>query len=300
MIDQVNMITLKQILKTVLVIVIFFISITTLKAQNGEAIFKNACAACHKIGGGNLIGPDLNGITTLRNEAWLIKWIKSSQSLISSGDADAIAVFEAYNKIPMPDQNFSDVEIKEVLAYIQSKSTTGAASAAATTTNTETQVSIKSSDKATENEILLGQHLFEGSARLTNGGPTCVSCHNIATSRIIPGGLLAKDLTTVFSRMGGDAGITAIMNAPPFPAMTEAYKNKQITKDEIFAITSFLNKVQNESGAQQLGTIASISPLLKYGFIGFAIWVCIILFLWRSRKQSMVKQKIFDRQVKTH
>ena len=220
--------------------------------------------------------------------------------MVHSGDADAIAVFEANNKIPMPDQNFSDAEIKGVIEYIKSKSTAQATSSAATTATvavTESQEPIKSSDNANEEEILLGQHLFEGDTRLTNGGPSCVSCHNLATDRIIPGGMLAKDLTTVFSRMGGDAGITAILNAPPFPAMTEAYKNKSMTKDEIFAITSFLNTVEKESATQ---TISAISPLLKYGFIAFLIWVGVVFLLWSHRKKYAVNKRIFERQVKSY
>lgn len=283
------------------ILLVFFLSLNfSLEAQDGENIFKSSCAACHTIGGGKLVGPDLNGITELRSEAWLIHWIKASQAMVQSGDKDAIAIFEEYNKIPMPDQNFSDAEIKGVLKYIQSKSTTGDATTATTSTtvpNAESQEPIKSSDSASEQEILLGQHIFEGDTRLVNGGPACVSCHNLATDRIIPGGMLAKDLTTVFSRMGGDAGITAILNAPPFPAMTEAYKNKSMTKDEIFAITSFLNSVEKESATQ---SAIAISPLLKYGFIAFFIWVGIVFLVWSNRKKYEVNKRIFERQIKSY
>lgn len=283
------------------ILFLFFLFLSILsEAQEGENIFKTSCAACHTIGGGRLVGPDLNGIATLRSEAWLIHWIKASQAMVQSGDKDAIAIFEEYNKIPMPDQNFSDAEIKGVLEYIQSKSTAQATTTAATATtaaNAESEEPIKSSDSASEQEILLGQHLFEGGTRLVNGGPSCVSCHNLATNRIIPGGMLAKDLTTVFSRMGGDAGITAILNAPPFPAMTEAYKNKSMTKDEIFAITSFLNSVEKESATQ---SAIAISPLLKYGFIAFFIWVGIVFLVWSNRKKYAVNKRIFERQVKSY
>lgn len=289
----IKMITLKHILKSILVIVILFTGSTPLKAQGGEDLYKKNCAVCHRIGGGKLVGPDLKGITDLRKEDWLIKWIKSSQTLIKSGDADAKAVFDANNQIAMPDQNFSDVEVKDVLAYIKSQSGTGEATAAAATT--EPAIPIKNSDNATPEEILLGQHFFEGDARLTNGGPSCISCHNVMSDKIIPGGLLAKDLTNVHSRLGGDAGLMGILNAPPFPAMTEAYKGKPITQTEIEAITAFLNKADKESATQT----ASMNPLLKWGFLGFAFWIVIVLFLWHNRKGSMVKQRIYDRQVRT-
>ena len=286
--------SLKQIFKNTFVVIILLIAVISARAQSGEEIFKKTCAACHTVGGGKLVGPDLNGVTAKRSEEWMMKWIKSSQTMVNSGDADAKAVFEANNKIPMPDQNVSDAEIKDVIEYIRTKSSSGAVTASATSATRQIG---KSSDNASTEEISLGQNLFEGGTRLTKGGPACISCHNVGSDRIIPGGLLAKDLTTVHSRMGGDAGLSGILNAPPFPAMTQAYKNKQITEKEIFAITSFLNKVEKENGAQP---VEATSPLMKWGFLGLVIWICVVLLIWFNRKKYTVKKKIFDRQVRSY
>lgn len=274
--------------------IFFFISVVSpiiVSGQNGEEIFKKACSACHTVGGGKLVGPDLNGIATLRSEEWLEKWIISSQTLISSGDADAKAIFEEYHNIPMPDQDLSDAELKGVIQYIKSESTTGDVAASTLATPS------KSSDEATPKEILLGQHIFDGSRRLSNKGAACISCHNVNTNRIMPGGLLAKDLTTVYVRMGGDAGIGGILNAPPFPAMTEAYKDHPLTEKEIYAVTAFLNKVEKEN---ETNPVESISPLLIWGGGGIIIWVLIILVVWRKRKKYTVKKRIFERQVTSH
>lgn len=265
--------------------------------KDGEKLFNAHCTSCHTIGKGRLIGPDLKGVTKLRSEQWLMKWIKSSQTLIKSGDTAAVAIFDAYNKAPMPDQDLKEAEIKGIIAYIKSQSGAGDALTSTATAKAKAapQIAMKSTDKATEKEIILGQNLFEGRMRFKNGGPSCISCHNVNTERIIPGGLLAKDLTNTYSRMGGDAGVAGIINAPPFPAMTQAFKGKPITKNEAFALTAFLNKVDQESKTH---TIVATSPLLKYGFGGFIIWVCIILIVWRKKKWNMVKQRIFNRQVK--
>ena len=88
---------------------------------DGEAIFMQNCAACHTVGGGKLVGPDLLGVENRHSEDWLGKFIKSSQSLISSGDEEAIKVFNENNMIPMPDQPLSDKEIKMVLTFIKSE-----------------------------------------------------------------------------------------------------------------------------------------------------------------------------------
>lgn len=286
------MFTRKQSLNISLILVSIFISTSILNAQSGAELYKTHCAACHTVGGGKMVGPDLKGISELRSEEWLVNWIKSSRSLIDSGDSVAIEIFHEFNQIPMPDQNLTDAEVKDVLVYIntQSASTAGSASA-----NTEPQEPLKSSEDATAEEILLGQHIFDGSRRLSAGGPSCISCHNIATDKVIPGGLLAKDLTTVFTRMGGDAGLTGILNAPPFPAMTESYKDKPLTKDEIYALTAFLNEVEKESTTQ---TATATSPLLVYGFIAFAVWILIIFLVWYNRKKYAVNKKIYDRQLK--
>ncbi len=77
------------------------------------------CKACHTIGGGKLVGPDLKGVTERRDEAWLIKFIKNSQALVKAGDETAVKLFEENNKIPMPSHNLTDDQIRGILKYIK-------------------------------------------------------------------------------------------------------------------------------------------------------------------------------------
>lgn len=99
---------------------------TTIKTEGvseevllGEKVFKANCAACHSIGDNKIVGPGLKGINDKRKFEWLVKWIQNSPELIASGDADAKAIFEEFNKSPMPPQPVSEAEIKAILAYIQ-------------------------------------------------------------------------------------------------------------------------------------------------------------------------------------
>jgi len=71
------------------------------------------------IGGGRLVGPDLQGITEKRTKDWLKKWINSSSELIASGDADAIAIFEEYNEVVMTNFYFSDEDSEALYAYLE-------------------------------------------------------------------------------------------------------------------------------------------------------------------------------------
>ncbi len=76
------------------------------------------CKACHTLGGGQLVGPDLKGITDKRDEAWLISFIQNSQQMVQSGDEQAVKVFNENNKIPMPSHALSDDQVKGILLYI--------------------------------------------------------------------------------------------------------------------------------------------------------------------------------------
>ncbi|MBL7929036.1 MAG: c-type cytochrome [Bacteroidia bacterium] len=88
----------------------------------GEKIFKTTCSPCHHIGKGKLVGPDLSGVTYRRTEKWLGSFIRSSQTMIKNNDAAAVKLFNEFNKLVMPDQNLSDTQIKDILAYIKANS----------------------------------------------------------------------------------------------------------------------------------------------------------------------------------
>src|SRR5437762_3205955 len=48
--------------------------------------FKKICSACHTFGKGIKVGPDLKGVTERRQRSWLLKFVRSSQTVIQSGD----------------------------------------------------------------------------------------------------------------------------------------------------------------------------------------------------------------------
>ncbi|MEX2380723.1 MAG: c-type cytochrome, partial [Vicingaceae bacterium] len=88
-------------------------------AQDGEKLFKSYCASCHSAGSNQLVGPGLAGVEDRYDKEWLYKWIKNSQELIKSGDAQANEVYEKYNKLPMPAQPVNNEEIDAILAFIK-------------------------------------------------------------------------------------------------------------------------------------------------------------------------------------
>jgi hypothetical protein len=102
-----------------LIAVLFTFSFQTFAQPDGAQIFKANCTSCHNIGEGRLIGPGLKGVTEKRNKEWLKQWINSSSELIASGDADAIAIFEEYNKSVMTSFYFSDEDFEALYGYLE-------------------------------------------------------------------------------------------------------------------------------------------------------------------------------------
>jgi nitrite reductase (NO-forming) len=86
-------------------------------AVKGKLAFESKCLACHSIAGGDKLGPDLYGVSKRRSDAWLVKWLKSPEQMLPN-DADAKAMFDKY-KLPMPNQNLSDEEIRQFTAYFK-------------------------------------------------------------------------------------------------------------------------------------------------------------------------------------
>jgi mono/diheme cytochrome c family protein len=95
----------------------------------GDALFKNNCAVCHSLGSDDVVGPGMKGVNERRSQSWLIRWIRNSQQLIQTGDAQAVAVYNAYNKQAMPSFAFSDEEIVSILTYIKAAEATASAPA---------------------------------------------------------------------------------------------------------------------------------------------------------------------------
>ncbi|MCB0431345.1 MAG: cytochrome c [Flavobacteriales bacterium] len=263
-------------------------------AQDGAAIFKQNCGACHMLGQ-RLVGPDLIGVNERRSQDWLLKFIKSSQSVIKSGDPDASDLFAKFNQTIMPDQSqLGDDQIKSILAYISEE--TQARQVVVSAVEPPGEAVPAPPIEYSDLDIAEGRLLFLGNKSLSQGGPACISCHNINNNDLVSGGLLAKDLTNVYTRLG-DAGIAGILGAPPFPPMTTAYTNKALDSLEIVELTAFLKHADDISPDQEVKTGANI--FLVGGTSGLILLLLLISFIWRKRLRKSVKQDIYQRQIKS-
>ncbi len=89
-------------------------------AETGQEIFESNCAACHTIGKGKLVGPDLAGVTSRREESWLIRQIKEPDALIAENDPIATQLLQEAENMPMPRLDLADEEVVAVIAYLKS------------------------------------------------------------------------------------------------------------------------------------------------------------------------------------
>jgi nitrite reductase (NO-forming) len=85
-------------------------------AVQAKLNFESKCLACHSIGEGKKLGPDVAGVTKRRSDAWLTRWLKEPEKMLQT-DADAKAMLKEYNNIPMPNQSLGNAEIKQYIKY---------------------------------------------------------------------------------------------------------------------------------------------------------------------------------------
>ncbi|MCQ3953016.1 MAG: cytochrome c [Chloroflexi bacterium] len=181
------------------------------------------CNACHTIGGGDLVGPDLAGVTERRTEEWLTKWLTAPDQMLAS-DPDAQAMLAQYNNVPMPNLGLTPDEVAALMAYMGGGATTGGAAAG-----------LPAGDATS------GKAYFVGDKRFENGGPQCMSCHSVAGLGSLGGGNLGPDLTTS-GFVQSDAAFGSFMSAPSTQTMGAIWANTPLTAQEQADLYAFLSK----------------------------------------------------------
>lgn len=153
---------------------------------------------------------------------------------------------------------------------------------------------LQASDEVAETElseeVQQGMYLFDGSLSFDNGGPSCITCHNVTNDNLIPGGLFAADLT----EKGGVSAI-AMAKSLPYPAMKKAYGDHPIEEYELEYLGAFFDYAKvNKNSKADTGYLY----FLIGGLVGIAILFLLVQVIWVNRKKRMVKDTIFARQNK--
>ncbi len=98
------------------------IKATVLSGTPGQALFIKACSACHTIGQGIVVGPDLAGVLERRERSWLTRFLMAPDELRAAKDPIAVALDEKFPGVSMPNLGLSNGDVDDVLAYLAAKS----------------------------------------------------------------------------------------------------------------------------------------------------------------------------------
>jgi mono/diheme cytochrome c family protein len=209
--------------------VLVCLSVQAGAAADPATTFARKCSSCHTFGRGILVGPDLKGATDRHSRKWLTAWISSSETLIRSGEAAAVALFDKFKSQRMPDQSLAPDDLSALLDYL-----------AAGGPEADARKKERRAETATPDEVEMGRALFAGQRALANGGASCFSCHRIGTT-IGAGGTLGPDLSTAYARYQ-DKGLSALLARGCFPRVPPTMAKTMMTEQDAFALRAFLRR----------------------------------------------------------
>ena len=242
-------------------------------AEAGEGLFMEKCSPCHTIGGGKRVGPDLAGVTSLRDRNWLTRIISAPDRVIAGGDAIASGLLKEY-KIPMPNLGLTSVQVEAILAFL-------AAPAEAAHPHPGAAVPVSPPPKIPPpGNPQTGEALFLGGIAFRNGGAPCVACHNVSGAAPLGGGTLGPDLTGAYTRFG-ETGISSVLASLPFPTMKPIFDSRPLTPEERKDLKAFFR----QSADHPPGT-----PRAAIGALAAGGWIVLLLLTqatWRGRLRGV-------------
>ncbi len=144
---------------------------------------------------------------------------------------------------------------------------------------------VKFSDRPfTPADVELGERLFTGLESLTNGGPSCISCHTVRGLGLLGGGRLGADLTKVSERIGGRKPLSAWLVSPATTTMQPVFRAHPLEPEEILPLVAYF-----EDSAKQVGDDDSVAPLAFFlmGLAGVVLVLGLFDVLWKDRFRAV-------------
>jgi cytochrome oxidase Cu insertion factor (SCO1/SenC/PrrC family) len=99
----------------------------------GEVMFKRLCSSCHTIGAGDHVGPDLRGAAERRDHDWLKNFIMNPLRVRMGNDPTALALVQKFPGVRMPRLGLSEIDARDLIAFITSETARLGATAQDTT-----------------------------------------------------------------------------------------------------------------------------------------------------------------------
>jgi protein SCO1/2 len=89
--------------------------------DQGQLLFQSRCAACHSIGEGDRLGPDLLGVTARRERGWLARYLTQPEKMLAEGDPIATSLFKKYQQVRMPNLELGTDDVAALLSYLEAR-----------------------------------------------------------------------------------------------------------------------------------------------------------------------------------
>jgi protein SCO1 len=93
----------------------------TVDADKGAYLFKTRCAACHTIGHGDGVGPDLIGVSSIRSRTWLTQFIEMPDKMVTERDPIGTTLYDKYKQVQMPNLRLGDTDVAALIAYLDTQ-----------------------------------------------------------------------------------------------------------------------------------------------------------------------------------
>lgn len=85
-------------------------------ANVGAELFRRNCVACHSVGGGDVVGPDLAGVTQRRPMPWIRGMVAEPDSMLRV-DGVAQALLRQY-QVPMLNRELDEARVRAILEFL--------------------------------------------------------------------------------------------------------------------------------------------------------------------------------------
>jgi protein SCO1/2 len=90
-------------------------------SEKGQYVFATHCAACHSIGHGEKLGPDLAGVTSRRDFKWLKHFIQEPDRMLAQQDPTAVKLFTKYKPVRMPNLNLDETLVNSLIGFLEAQ-----------------------------------------------------------------------------------------------------------------------------------------------------------------------------------
>jgi nitrite reductase (NO-forming)/hydroxylamine reductase len=198
--------------------------------EAGRRIFDQTCFACHSIGEGPRVGPDLKDVHLRREYTWLVRCLEDPLGM-AQNDSIGRALLAEWNNIPMAPPNLSEMGIANVLAYLQAASE----GRAATMTGESGPVELSESQFAQGRQIFFDR---------------CAGCHGTLRAGATGPNIQPERTTQI-----GTAALRAILTNGTPGGMPAWGRNEILNEDEIEIMARYVQLPPPEPPRKPLAEI---------------------------------------------